>query len=137
MINKIRLNIIVLCNLFLLSCTTVVNVTETTQKSRIFLIGDSTMADKPLVDNPERGWGQMLPMFFQHDVEICNHAKNGRSTKSFIAEKRWDSVYNQLQKGDYVFIQFGHNDAKKEDTSRYAPHKPDYKNNLLKFNLFL
>ena len=100
---------------------------------RIFLIGDSTMADKPLVDNPEHGWGQMLPLFFTQNVQILNHARNGRSTKSFIIEGRWKAVYDQLQPGDYVFIQFGHNDAKKEDTARFAAPHTDYKNNLIKF----
>jgi lysophospholipase L1-like esterase len=102
-------------------------------QTRIFLIGDSTMADKPLVDNPEHGWGQMLPLFFKHHVQIFNHARNGRSTKSFITEGRWKAVYDQLQPGDYVFIQFGHNDAKKEDTSRFAAPRPDYKSYLVKF----
>ncbi|MGD1045974.1 MAG: rhamnogalacturonan acetylesterase [Bacteroidota bacterium] len=102
-------------------------------ETRIFLIGDSTMADKPLVDNPEHGWGQMLPLFFHENVLIINHAKNGRSTKSFIAEGRWKAVQEQLHPGDYVFIQFGHNDAKKEDTSRFAAPHSDYKNNLVKF----
>jgi len=102
-------------------------------QSRIFLIGDSTMADKPLVDNPEHGWGQMLPLFFTRNVQIFNHARNGRSTKSFIAEGRWKAIFDQLQAGDYVFIQFGHNDAKKEDTTRFAAPRPDYQNNLLKF----
>ena len=102
-------------------------------QSRIFLIGDSTMADKPLVDNPEHGWGQMLPLFFTQNVQIFNHAKNGRSTKSFITEGRWKAVYDQLQPGDYVFIQFGHNDAKKEDTTRFAAPHTDYRNNLEKF----
>jgi lysophospholipase L1-like esterase len=101
--------------------------------ARLFLIGDSTMADKPLVDNPEHGWGQMLPIFFAQNVQIFNHAKNGRSTKSFIAEGRWKVVVDQLQPGDYVFIQFGHNDAKKEDTTRFAAPRPDYKNYLVKF----
>jgi len=102
-------------------------------QSRIFLVGDSTMADKPLVDNPEHGWGQMLPLFFAQNVQIFNHAKNGRSTKSFITEGRWKAIYDQLQPGDYVFIQFGHNDAKKEDTTRFAAPHTDYKNNLEKF----
>ncbi len=100
---------------------------------RLFLIGDSTMADKPLVDNPERGWGQVLPMFFDRSVTIENHAKNGRSTKSFIKEGRWQIILDRLQKGDYVFIQFGHNDEKKEDSTRYADPQTDYRKNLLKF----
>jgi lysophospholipase L1-like esterase len=100
---------------------------------RIFLIGDSTAADKPLIDNPEHGWGQMLPVFFTKNVTIHNHAKNGRSTRSFLFEGRWDAVVNELRPGDYVFIQFGHNDSKKEDTSRYADPHSDFKNNLLRF----
>ena len=100
---------------------------------RIFLIGDSTMADKPIIDNPEHGWGQMLPIFFTRNVAIFNYAKNGRSTRSFLYEGRWDSVVHQLREGDYVFIQFGHNDSKKDDTSRYAAPRTDYKNNLLRF----
>ena len=100
---------------------------------RLFLIGDSTMADKPLVDNPERGWGQVFPMFFDRSVTIENHAKNGRSTKSFIKEGRWQIVLDRLQKGDYVFIQFGHNDEKKEDSTRFADPQTDYRKNLLKF----
>jgi DNA sulfur modification protein DndE len=75
-------------------------------------MGDSTMADKPLYENPERGWGQLLPQFFDSSIEIKNYAVNGRSTKSFINEKRWDSIVNQLRKDDWVLIQFGHNDSK-------------------------
>ncbi len=99
---------------------------------RIFMIGDSTMADKPTYDNPERGWGQLLPQFFDSSVTIFNHAKNGRSTRTFINEGRWDSVYNQLTKGDYVIIQFGHNDQSKEKVDRYTPPE-DFKKNLYKF----
>jgi lysophospholipase L1-like esterase len=100
---------------------------------RVFLIGDSTMADKPLIGNPERGWGQVFPLFFQANIMIENHARNGRSTKSFIAEGRWNTVLERLQPGDYVMIQFGHNDAKKEDSTRYAEAHTDYKANLLAF----
>ncbi len=102
-------------------------------KIKIFLIGDSTMADKPLSDNPERGWGQMFPIFFSDQVQVENYAKNGRSTKSFIDEGRWKTVYDKLQPGDYVFIQFGHNDEKKNDSTRYTEPHTAYKSNLLKF----
>jgi DNA sulfur modification protein DndE len=99
---------------------------------KLFMIGDSTMADKPLEDNPERGWGQMLPAFFDSTVTIENHAKNGRSTGSFIREGLWDSVLAKLGKDDYLVIQFGHNDEKKEKGDRYTP--PDaYRANLVKF----
>lgn len=99
----------------------------------IFLVGDSTMANKPTTDNPERGWGQMFPSFFKGDISIENHAKNGRSTKSFIDEGRWDSVMVKVKKGDYIFIQFGHNDSKKEDPKRYAEAHTTYKENLIRF----
>lgn len=96
-------------------------------------MGDSTMANKPVADNPERGWGQLFPNFFNDSIKIDNRAKNGRSTKSFIDEGRWDSVMNKVSKGDYIFIQFGHNDSKKEDPKRYAEPHTTYKNNLIKF----
>ncbi len=100
---------------------------------RVFLIGDSTMADKPTVDNPERGWGQLLPYFFDANVVIENHARNGRSTKSFIEEGRWEAVLGKLRPGDYVFIQFGHNDEKISDTIRFASPHGAYKENLRRF----
>lgn len=99
---------------------------------RIFMIGDSTMADKPTEDNPERGWGQLFPSFFDTSVTICNHAMNGRSTRSFLSEGRWQKVLGELHPGDYVFIQFGHNDEKKEKTDRYTPPE-DYRRNLVRF----
>jgi lysophospholipase L1-like esterase len=91
------------------------------------------MADKPLNDNPERGWGQLLPLFFRRDIQIINYARNGRSTKSFINEGLWARVINNLKPGDYVFIQFGHNDAKSSDTTRYAEAHTTYRANLIKF----
>ena len=77
----------------------------------VFMIGDSTMANKKLDGgNPERGWGMVLPGFFSEDIRIDNHAANGRSSRSFISEGRWEKVISKVKKGDYVFIQFGHND---------------------------
>lgn len=99
----------------------------------VYLIGDSTVADKPLTGSPERGWGQVLPLFLRNGIVVENHAKNGRSTKSFIREGRWEAVRAKLHSGDYVLIQFGHNDAKKEDTSRFADAHADYRANLMKF----
>ncbi|TAJ53281.1 MAG: GDSL family lipase [Chitinophagaceae bacterium] len=103
------------------------------KKIRIFLIGDSTMADKPLAENPERGWGQLFPDFLTEAVQVKNYAVNGRSTKSFIKEGRWDSVMKNLQANDYVLIQFGHNDQKKEDSNRYAAPQGLYRDNLIRF----
>jgi DNA sulfur modification protein DndE len=98
----------------------------------IYMIGDSTMANKPTEDNPERGWGQLLPVLFTDEVVISNHAKNGRSTRSFLAEGLWQPVVNNLKAGDYVIIQFGHNDQSKEKVDRYTPPE-DFKKNLAKF----
>lgn len=99
----------------------------------IYLIGDSTMADKPLTGSPERGWGQVFALYVRPEIHIENHAKNGRSTKSFIKEGRWEEVRNKLKPGDYVLIQFGHNDEKKEDSTRFADAHTDFKSNLSKF----
>lgn len=100
----------------------------------VFLIGDSTVADKPYGNgNPEKGWGQVFPLYFEEGVKVENHAVNGRSTKSFIDEGRWDAVMEKLQPGDYVFIEFGHNDAKDQDPSRYAAPQTDYRKNLERF----
>jgi lysophospholipase L1-like esterase len=77
------------------------------------MVGDSTMASypNPPKDRPDlHGWGQVFGEFFGPRVQILNHAASGRSTKSFVAEKRWEKVL--AEKPDYVFIQFGHNDQK-------------------------
>lgn len=88
----------------------------------IFMIGDSTMANKKMDGgNPERGWGMVLPGFFSEDIKIDNHAANGRSSKSFISEGRWEKVISKVKKGDYVFIQFGHNDEKADSTRHTVP----------------
>ena len=100
----------------------------------IFMIGNSTMADKPFKDgNPEKGWGQIFPLYFSEGIKIENHAVNGRSTKNFIDEGRCDSVLNKIKPGDFVIIEFGHNDAKKDDSKRFADANTDYKWNLEKF----
>lgn len=114
-----------------LSCAILVMGHST--RPTLHLCGDSTMADKPLDDNPERGWGQLLPLFFSREIRIINYARNGRSTKSFIREGLWERVLTNLKPGDYVLIQFGHNDAKISDTSRYAEAHTDYRWNLIRF----
>lgn len=99
----------------------------------VFMIGDSTMANKNLTGgNPERGWGHVLPGFFSEDIRIDNYAQNGRSSKSFIDEGLWNKVISQVKKGDYVFIQFGHNDEK-PDTARHTEPGSTFDNNLRRF----
>ncbi len=87
--------------------------TESEKRITVFMIGDSTMANKSITgDKPERGWGHVLGGFFTEDIIVDNHAVNGRSSKSFIDEGRWDKVLSRIKPGDYVVIQFGHNDEK-------------------------
>lgn len=99
----------------------------------IFTVGDSTMANKKIDnDKQERGWGMMLKGFFSDDVRVENHAVNGRSSKSFIDEGRWQAVVNRIKPGDYVFIQFGHNDEK-PDPKRHTVSGGSFDDNLRRF----
>lgn len=100
----------------------------------VWLIGDSTMARKSASRNPESGWGEGLKEFFTEKATIHNHAASGRSTKSFITEKRWEAVKDSLKPGDFVVIQFGHNDEK-NTPELYTDPKTSFKVNLEKFIL--
>lgn len=98
----------------------------------IWLCGDSTMAIKDNKAYPETGWGMPFVHFWQPSVAVRNLAKNGRSTKTFRSELLWKQVTDSAKKGDYVFIQFGHNDEAKDKVERYAP--PDsFVTNLRRF----
>ena len=101
-------------------------------QTRVYLIGDSTMSEKDIHKYPETGWGMPFRYYFDSTITVINTAMNGRSTQSFIAEKRWQSVYDSLQAGDYVFIQFGHNDEAKEKKERFTPPAA-FKDNLKRF----
>lgn len=104
------------------------------QQPTLFLIGDSTMANKENPDkNPEHGWGQMLPPLLTSEIIIQNHATNGRSSKSFRTEGRWNRVLNQLKKGDFVIIQFGHNDQKVNDSVRFTNPYTQYRANIERY----
>lgn len=87
-------------------------LTSSTKQCTIFMIGDSTMANKDIKKGPERGWGMALQGFFTENIRIDNHALNGRSSRSFILEGHWQKVYDAMKPGDYLVIQFGHNDEK-------------------------
>ncbi len=106
---------------FLLTISVLLSTASFGGPLRVFLIGDSTCATKDLSkQNPERGWGQMFQPLFDETVTVENHALNGRSTKSFRDEGHWARVFGALQAGDYLFIQFGHNDQKQTDSTRYS-----------------
>ncbi len=103
------------------------------RKITVFTIGDSTMANKDTTGNKqERGWGMMLQQFFADDIVVDNHAVNGRSSKSFIDEGRWQAVLDKMKPGDYVFILFGHNDEK-ADEKRHTVPGGSFDDNLRRF----
>lgn len=101
-------------------------------KINIWLIGDSTMAAKKPERDPESGWGVELGKLFKDNVVVHNHAASGRSSKSFVREKRWQVVLDSIQNGDYVVIQFGHNDEKPDSLLHTDPFTT-YKEHLKKF----
>ena len=96
------------------------------------MAGDSTMSIKEIKAYPETGWGMPFVHFWDSTVTVVNKAKNGRSTKTFISEGLWKSITDEAGDGDYVIIQFGHNDESVEKKERYST--PDeYKANLTRF----
>ena len=99
----------------------------------IHLMGDSTMADKDISGlNPERGWGMVFENFLDSRVRVINYAKNGRSCKTAIAEGIWDRVKANIRPGDYLFIEFGHNDQKPNGKG-YAPAWTEWQDYLRLF----
>ncbi|MES2475993.1 MAG: rhamnogalacturonan acetylesterase [Verrucomicrobiota bacterium] len=111
----------------------VVLAAENSAAPTLYLIGDSTMADKPRMDLPERGWGQLFAEFIVAPATLDNRALNGRSTLSFIQEKHWAAVLRSLQPGDWVIIQFGHNDQKADKPKQYAAADGTYRDHLRRF----
>lgn len=119
--------------LFLTCCLMFLTAFNSHTTTTIFMIGDSTMADKDISNGKqERGWGMVLTSYFDDHIVIDNHAVNGRSTKSFIDEGRWEKVLQKMKPGDFVIIQFGHNDEKPQPERHTTPGETfDY--NLAKF----
>ncbi|MFT3980610.1 MAG: rhamnogalacturonan acetylesterase [Ferruginibacter sp.] len=104
------------------------------KKIKVWMIGDSTMCEYTPDRSPLTGWGMPFAGFFDSSVLIDNRARGGRSTRTFISENRWQPIADSMQEGDYVLMQFGHNDEAKEERykDRYTP-VADYRNNLTKF----
>src|SRR6185369_11925258 len=93
----------------------------------VFLLGDSTVCDQPR--EPWNSWGQMLPRFFKDDVVVANHAQSGESLRSSLSAKRLDKVLSTMKPGDYLFIQYGHNDMKERGAGvgAFTTYKTDLK----------
>ena len=99
----------------------------------IYWAGDSTVQYNGIKTYPQTGIGQVFNLFIKPEIMISNHAKNGRSTKSFIDESRLEPIYDSITEGDFLFIQFGHNDEKKDDPARYTEPFGEFVENLEKF----
>lgn len=99
----------------------------------IYWAGDSTVQYNSIKTYPQTGIGQVFNLFIKPEVKISNHAKNGRSTKSFIDESRLADIYDSITEGDFLFIQFGHNDEKKDDPARYTEPFSEFMVNLEKY----
>ena len=98
--------------------------------NRIFWAADSTVQTNKITTYPQTGIGQVFSLYVRDDITIVNHAKNGRSTKSFMDEGRLQKISEQIGAGDYLFIQFGHNDEKSEDPTRYTEPFSAFMENL-------
>lgn len=98
---------------------------EPVQCPTIFLLGDSTVTDQP--SEPGASWGQMLPRFLKPEIAVANHAESGETLKSFLSGLRLAKVLNQLREGDWVFLQFGHNDQKKQWPQTYVDAHTTYR----------
>lgn len=99
----------------------------------IYYAGDSTVQYNGEDTYPQTGLGQVLDRFLAPDIAVSNHGKNGRSTKSFLDEFRLAPIYDKITEGDFLFIQFGHNDEKSEDPARYTIPEGSFQENLEKF----
>lgn len=118
--------------LFIIAILSIFAFRSVDDKPTVFLCGDSTMANKAPIDAPETGWGMIFPEYFTDAIRIENHAVNGRSTKSFRTLGHWKGVIDKVKAGDYVILQFGHNDQKESDTARFAA-PPQYRDNLQRY----
>jgi lysophospholipase L1-like esterase len=99
-------------------CLDALDIVPANDIPTVYLAGDSTVTDQPR--EPTTSWGQMLTRFFDPGVAIANHAESGETLKSFITGLRLDKILSQMKKGDYLFIQFGHNDMKQNWPQTYV-----------------
>ncbi len=89
-------------------CVASVEIVPVTDRPTLYLVGDSTMTDQPR--EPHNSWGQMITSFFGPDIVVSSHAESGESARDFISENRWAKLMSLIKPGDFVIIQFGHND---------------------------
>jgi lysophospholipase L1-like esterase len=109
-------------------CLCALEITKVDDAVTVYVLGDSTVCDQPR--EPFNSWGQMLPRFFKPGVvAVANHAESGESLRSSLGAKRLDKVMSTMKKGDYLFIQYGHNDMKErgEGVGAFTTYKTDLK----------
>jgi lysophospholipase L1-like esterase len=102
-------------------CLAALEITPSTNIITVYLAGDSTVTDQPA--EPWNSWGQMLPRFFKPGVAVANHAESGESIRSSLHARRFDKIFSTIQRRDYLFLQFGHNDMKDHATNALATYK--------------
>lgn len=119
------------CVLLILTISLVAFCMAPPKKIKIFLAGDSTIAKKETKAYPENGWGMPFVQFWDSTVTVVNKAKNGRSTKSFMQEGLWKSITDVANEGDYVLIQFGHNDE--VPTKKTYTTEKEFEANLIQY----
>src|SRR5262249_7431514 len=104
-----------------------IEITRADDVPTVFLLGDSTVCDQPR--EPYNSWGQMLTRFFKSGIAIANHAESGESLRSSLTARRLDKVLGLIKPGDYLFIQYGHNDEKEmgEGVGAFTTYKADLK----------
>jgi lysophospholipase L1-like esterase len=106
-------------------CLCALEIARVDNAPTVFVAGDSTVTDQPR--EPGASWGQMFPRFFKPGVAVANHAESGETMKSFITGLRLAKVLSQMKKGDYLLIQFGHNDEKQSWPQTYVEAHTTYK----------
>ncbi|HEV2329175.1 MAG TPA: rhamnogalacturonan acetylesterase [Verrucomicrobiae bacterium] len=89
----------------------------------VYILGDSTVCDQP--SEPWNSWGQMLPFFFKPTVAVANHAESGETIADSLAGNRFKKVFSVMKAGDYLFVQFGHNDMKSKKPDALERYKKD------------
>lgn len=104
-------------------CVAALEIAPAVNPLTVYLVGDSTVTDQPF--EPWNSWGQMLPRFFKAGVAVANHAESGESLRSSLSARRIAKVESELKKGDYVFVQFGHNDMKDKKEGALERYEAD------------
>jgi lysophospholipase L1-like esterase len=106
-------------------CLRAIEIVPAPSAPTIFVAGDSTVCDQPA--EPWNSWGQMLPRFLKPGVAVANYAQSGESIKSSLGARRFEKIFSLMRPGDWLFVQFGHNDMKDRASDALATYKANLK----------